>query len=178
MIEEELAIPGVKVFKPAVFQDERGHFLESFRGTWLPGVEFVQDNESRSVKSTLRGLHYQLENPQGKLVRVIEGAVFDVAVDMRESSATVGQWVGRTLSAENKEIFWVPPGFAHGFLVLSDTALFVYKCSNNYYTPGDEHAVRWDDPDLGISWPETALPPLLSAKDADAPLLKDARKYL
>ncbi len=176
MKELELDIAGVKVFTPRVFDDDRGYFFESFRATWLPGVEFVQDNHSRSTKGTLRGLHYQHENPQGKLVRVVRGKVFDVAVDIRQSSATFGQWVGRILSEQNKELLWVPPGFAHGFLVLSDEADFVYKCTD-YYTPGDEYAIHWEDPGLAIGWPLEAVTPSLSEKDAAAPLLKDAKLF-
>lgn len=173
----ETEIPEVLVFQPRVFDDDRGFLFESFRSSWLPGFDFVQDNHSRSSKGTLRGLHYQFENTQGKLVRVTRGEVFDVAVDIRQSSPTYGQWVGRTLSDVNKEIFWVPPGFAHGFLVLSDVADFVYRCTD-YYAPGDEYAIRWDDPELAINWPEAALPPTLSEKDQKAPLLADAKLFL
>ena len=173
MNEIELDIPGVKVFTPRVFKDDRGFLFESFRSTWLPGQTFVQDNHSRSTRGTLRGLHYQHANPQGKLVRCVRGAVFDVAVDLRRSSPHFGQWIGRELTEDNREMFWVPPGFAHGFLVLSDVADFVYKCTD-YYAPGDEYGIRWDDPDLGITWPDAALPPNLSEKDRNAPLLKDA----
>jgi dTDP-4-dehydrorhamnose 3,5-epimerase len=176
MNEIELEIPGVKVFTPRVFDDDRGYFFETFRASWLPEVDFVQDNHSRSIKGTLRGLHYQFEHPQGKLVRVVRGEVFDVAVDLRQSSTTFGKWVGRTLSEDNKEIFWIPPGFAHGFLVLSDEADFVYQCTD-YYTPGDEFAIRWDDPALNIDWPAHALPPKLSEKDALAPTLENARLF-
>ncbi len=176
MKEQELEISGVKVFSPRVFDDDRGFLFESFRANWLPDHNFVQDNHSKSTKGTLRGLHYQLENPQGKLVRVVNGSVFDVAVDIRQSSSTFGQWIGRTLSAENKELFWVPPGFAHGFLVLSDEADFVYKCTD-YYAPGDEYAIRWDDPDLAIDWPAGDQLPQLSEKDAAAPLFKDASYF-
>jgi dTDP-4-dehydrorhamnose 3,5-epimerase len=176
MNEIELEIPGVKVFAPRVFDDDRGYLFDSFRANWLPEFDFVQDNHSRSSKGTLRGLHYQFEHPQGKLVRVIKGSVYDVAVDIRRSSATCGRWIGRELSAENKEIFWVPPGFAHGFLVLSDGTEFVYKCTD-YYTPGDEYAIRWDDPELGITWPAEALPPSLSDKDVIAPLFADAQLF-
>ncbi|MBO6564935.1 MAG: dTDP-4-dehydrorhamnose 3,5-epimerase [Pseudomonadales bacterium] len=172
----ETEIPEVLVFQPRVFDDDRGFLFESFRSSWLPGFDFVQDNHSRSSKGTLRGLHYQFENTQGKLVRVTRGEVFDVAVDIRQSSPTYGQWVGRTLSDVNKEIFWVPPGFAHGFLVLSDVADFVYRCTD-YYAPGDEYAIRWDDPELAINWPEAALPPTLSEKDQNAPLLADAKLF-
>ena len=176
MIETELTIPGVKVFTPRVFEDDRGYFFESFRSHWLPEVEFVQDNQSLSVKKTLRGLHYQFENPQGKLVRVVDGVVFDVAVDIRQSSQHFGQAVSRVLSAENKEMMWVPPGFAHGFLVLSDTAEFVYKCTD-YYAHGDEYGIRWNDPEIAIDWPTEGLPPLLSDKDEAAPCLKDAKLF-
>ena len=172
----ETEIPEVLVFQPRVFEDDRGFLFESFRASWLPGYDFVQDNHSRSSKGTLRGLHYQFENTQGKLVRVTRGEVFDVAVDIRQSSPTFGKWVGRILCDENKEIFWVPPGFAHGFLVLSETADFVYRCTD-YYAPGDEYAIRWDDPELAIDWPAEALPPKLSDKDAKAPLLTDAKLF-
>lgn len=176
MIVTETAIPDVKVFSPTVHGDERGFFMESFRASWLPDFEFVQDNHSRSVKGTLRGLHYQLNQPQGKLVRVIEGSVFDVAVDIRRSSPYFGQYVSRELTAANKEIFWVPPGFAHGFLVTSETAEFTYKCTA-YYAPDDDRGIRWDDPELAIAWPEETQPPLLSTKDEQLPLLSDAEVY-
>ena len=176
MKETTLEIDGIKVFTPRVFIDDRGYLFESFRSSWLPGVEFVQDNHSYSTKGALRGLHYQHEHPQGKLVRVVTGEVFDVAVDMRQSSPTFGQWVARILSEQNKELFWIPPGFAHGFLVLSEEADFVYKCTD-YYTPGDEYAVLWDDPGVAIEWPLDSVTPNLSEKDADAPLLKDAKLF-
>ena len=176
MIAVDLEIPDVKVFTPDVYEDDRGYFFESFRASWLPGVEFVQDNQSLSSKNTLRGLHYQLENPQGKLVRVVKGAVFDIAVDLRRSSDHFGRWIGRILTQRNREIFWVPPGFAHGFLVLTDRAEFVYKCTN-YYTPGDEYTIAWDDPTLGIDWPTEALPPVLSDKDRNAPTFEDCPTY-
>jgi dTDP-4-dehydrorhamnose 3,5-epimerase len=172
--ELNLEIEGVKVFTPRVFEDDRGHLFESFRSTWLPGFSFVQDNQSHSKKGTLRGLHYQHEHAQGKLVRVVKGEVYDVAVDIRQSSKTFGQWVARTLSEQNKELFWIPPGFAHGFLVLSDEADFFYKCTD-YYTPGDEYAIRWDDPDLAIEWPLDSITPKLSEKDAQAPPLSEAK---
>ena len=172
----ETEIPEVLVFQPRVFEDDRGFLFESFRASWLPGYDFVQDNHSRSSKGTLRGLHYQFENTQGKLVRVTRGEVFDIAVDLRQSSPTFGKWVGRILSDENKEIFWVPPGFAHGFLVLSDVADFVYRCTD-YYASGDEYAIRWDDPELAIDWPAEALPPTLSEKDQIAPFLADAKLF-
>ena len=171
MNELDLEIDGIKVFTPRVFDDERGYLFESFRSSWLPGFTFVQDNHSRSTKGALRGLHYQHEHPQGKLVRVVSGAVYDVAVDIRASSPTFGQYVGRTLSEQNKELLWIPPGFAHGFLVLSDEADFVYKCTD-YYTPGDEYAIRWDDPVLAIEWPLDSIIPNLSEKDANASFLK------
>ena len=165
-------IPGVQRFKPDVFADERGFFMETFRAAWLPEVTFVQDNHSKSVKNTLRGLHYQLQNPQGKLVRVIQGEVFDVAVDIRQGSATFGEWTACILNDENKEMFWVPPGFAHGFVVLTESAEFQYKCTD-YYTPGDEYGIRWDDPKIGIDWPFVG-DPLLSQKDTEAPSLNEA----
>jgi dTDP-4-dehydrorhamnose 3,5-epimerase len=176
MKEIALEIEGIKVFTPRVFNDDRGYLFESFRSSWLPGIEFVQDNHSRSTKGALRGLHYQHEHPQGKLVRVVRGEVYDVAVDIRASSPTFGQWIGRILSEQNKELFWIPPGFAHGFLVLSDEADFVYKCTD-YYTPGDEYAIRWDDPDLAIEWPLDSITLNLSGKDTRAPFLKDAKLF-
>jgi dTDP-4-dehydrorhamnose 3,5-epimerase len=176
MKEIALEIEGIKVFTPRVFNDDRGYLFESFRSSWLPGIEFVQDNHSRSTKGALRGLHYQHEHPQGKLVRVVRGEVYDVAVDIRASSPTFGQWIGRILSEQNKELFWIPPGFAHGFLVLSDEADFVYKCTD-YYTPGDEYAIRWDDPDLAIDWPLDSITLNLSEKDTRAPFLKDAKLF-
>jgi dTDP-4-dehydrorhamnose 3,5-epimerase len=176
MKEITLEIEGIKVFTPRVFDDDRGYLFESFRSSWLPGFDFVQDNQSHSTKGSLRGLHYQHEHPQGKLVRVVRGEVYDVAVDIRQSSPTFGQWVGRTLSEQNKELFWIPPGFAHGFLVLSDEADFVYKCTD-YYTPGDEYAIRWNDLDLAIEWPLDSITPKLSEKDAQAPLLTAAKLF-
>jgi dTDP-4-dehydrorhamnose 3,5-epimerase len=176
MKEISLEIEAIKVFTPRVFNDDRGYLFESFRSSWLPGIEFVQDNHSRSTKGALRGLHYQHEHPQGKLVRVVRGEVYDVAVDIRASSPTFGQWIGRILSEQNKELFWIPPGFAHGFLVLSDEADFVYKCTD-YYTPGDEYAIRWDDPDLAIEWPLDSITLNLSEKDTRAPFLKDAKLF-
>ena len=138
---------------------------------------FLQDNFSRSSKGTLRGLHYQIKQPQGKLVRVVSGEVFDVAVDLRKSSPTFGQWIAEILSAENKHQLWVPPGFGHGFLVLSDTAEFEYKCTD-YYAPEFERSIRWDDPDIGIEWPlATGEQPELSARDRAAPRLKNAETY-
>jgi dTDP-4-dehydrorhamnose 3,5-epimerase len=162
------AIPDVLMLEPKVFGDSRGFFFESFNEqdfaqvTGL-NVKFVQDNHSRSAKDVLRGLHYQLQQPQGKLVRVVRGAVFDVAVDIRRSSPTFGQWVGCELSEDNHRQFWVPPGFAHGFVVLSDSADFLYK-TTDYYAPAHERCIAWDDPDIGIEWP-LVMKPLLSAKD-------------
>ncbi|MCE2668509.1 MAG: dTDP-4-dehydrorhamnose 3,5-epimerase [Microcystis sp.] len=161
-------IPDVLIIEPQVYGDDRGFFLESFnqkdfREKTGVNTTFVQDNHSMSLKNVLRGLHYQIPNPQGKLVRVVNGSVFDVAVDARQSSPTFGQWVGCVLSAENKRIFWVPEGFAHGFLVLSDRAEFLYK-TTNYYYPQYEKTIAWNDADLGIDWP-LEVPPILSPKD-------------
>ena len=161
-------IPDVLIIEPQVYGDDRGFFLESFnqkdfREKAGVNTTFVQDNHSMSLKNVLRGLHYQIPNPQGKLVRVVSGSVFDVAVDARKSSPTFGQWVGCILSAENKRIFWVPEGFAHGFLVLSDRAEFLYK-TTNYYYPQYEKTIAWNDADLGIDWP-LQTPPILSPKD-------------
>lgn len=163
------------IIDPKVFGDERGFFLETFqadRYSELAGITlpFVQDNHSRSSKGVLRGLHYQKMKPQGKLVRVVRGEVYDVAVDIRIGSATFGEWEGVILSENNKKQFWVPPGFAHGFVVLSDTADFEYKCTD-YYDSSDEGSILWSDPDLNISWPIAS--PILSTKDANAPRLVD-----
>jgi len=173
-------IPEVLVFEPKVFGDDRGFFFESFNAKQFAEaigqqVEFVQDNHSRSAKNVLRGLHYQIEQAQGKLVRVSEGEVFDVAVDIRRSSPTYGQWVGELLSAENKRQMWIPPGFAHGFLVLSDYAEFLYK-TTDFYAPQFECSIRWDDAEVGIEWPSDASP-ILSAKDSTAVSLRDARTF-
>lgn len=162
-------IPEVLVIEPKVFSDERGFFYESFnqsnfvQATGLK-LTFVQDNHSKSARNVLRGLHYQIQQPQGKLVRVVEGEVFDVAVDIRKSSPTFGQWVGEILSAENKKQLWVPEGFAHGFLVLSETAEFLYK-TTDYYVPQHERCIAWNDPYLAINWPIESMPSL-SGKDA------------
>jgi dTDP-4-dehydrorhamnose 3,5-epimerase len=170
------AIPEVLILEPKVFGDDRGFFFESFNARAFEQAtglkrEFVQDNHSKSAKNVLRGLHYQIQNPQGKLVRVVQGEVFDVAVDLRKSSKTFGQWVGHILSAENKKQLWVPEGFAHGFLVLSQTAEFLYK-TTDYYSPEHERSLLWNDPVLGIDWPLDG-PPILAAKDAAAkPLAK------
>lgn len=173
---QRLAIKDVVLMTPKVFGDERGFFMETFRQNEFEkhcgNYQFVQDNHSKSKKGILRGLHYQLAQPQGKLVRVTQGRVFDVAVDMRAGSDTFGAWVGAELSAENKQMLWVPPGFAHGFYVMSDTAEFSYKCTD-YYAPGDEHSVRWDDPALAIDWPLDGEPSL-SEKDANAELFQQS----
>jgi dTDP-4-dehydrorhamnose 3,5-epimerase len=164
------AIPEVLIIEPKVFGDARGFFFESFNqkafnaATGLD-TQFVQDNHSRSSRGVLRGLHYQLQQPQGKLVRVVRGAVFDVAVDIRKSSPTLGRWVGVELSEENHQQLWVPPGFAHGFLVLSESADFLYK-TTDYYAPAHERCIAWNDPDIGIAWPSLDGPPLVSQKDA------------
>ena len=174
-------LPDVIRIEPTVHGDERGFFMETwqarrFHEAGIDG-EFVQDNVSHSSKGSLRGLHYQIEHSQGKLVRVVQGEVFDVAVDLRKSSPHYGQWVGEVLSAENKHQLWVPPGYGHGFLVLSDTAEFEYKCTE-YYAPELERAIRWDDPDLGIEWPLLdGKQPVLSSKDVGAPFFRDAETY-
>ncbi|MDV6328087.1 dTDP-4-dehydrorhamnose 3,5-epimerase [Idiomarina sp. Sol25] len=169
-------IPDIKLITPTVFGDERGFFMETFRLNEFQqhcgDFNFVQDNHSKSKKGILRGLHYQLKRPQGKLVRVTQGRVFDVVVDMRAKQPTFGQWVGTELSAENKHQLWIPPGFAHGFYVLSDTAEFCYKCTD-YYAPDDEHSVRWDDPTLAIDWPLDGEP-VLSDKDTNAKMFQQA----
>ena len=175
------ALPEVLLIEPRVFGDERGFFLESFnsaRFAEATGVtgNFVQDNHSRSARGVLRGLHYQIQQPQGKLVRVTAGAVFDVAVDLRRASPRFGQWVGVELSADNFKQLWVPPGFGHGFLVLSESADFMYK-TTDYYAPAHERCVRWDDPAVGIAWPDAGVAPVLSAKDRDGPLLRDAEVF-
>ena len=166
------AIPDVLVIQPHVFGDDRGFFFESFNARAFAqatgfATDFVQDNHSKSARNVLRGLHYQVEpRAQGKLVRVIHGEVFDVVVDLRKSSITFGKWVGETLSAENKKQLWIPPGFAHGFLTLSDRAELLYK-TTDYYSPDHERCIRWDDPEIGIAWPLTATP-TLSTKDLQA----------
>jgi len=163
------AIVDVLILEPKVFGDARGFFFESFNqrafnaATGLD-VNFVQDNHSRSAKGVLRGLHYQVLQPQGKLVRVVRGAVFDVAVDIRRSSPSFGQWVGVELSEDNHRQLWVPPGLAHGFLVLSEMADFLYK-TTEYYGPNNERCIAWNDPDIGISWPDAGMGPILSPKD-------------
>jgi dTDP-4-dehydrorhamnose 3,5-epimerase len=171
----------VLIFEPKVFGDERGFFMETFRQDMFSqhtGVpELVQDNHSKSAQGILRGLHYQTEHTQGKLVRATQGSVFDVAVDLRKSSSTFGQWIGVELSAENKRQLWVPAGFAHGFYVTSEQAEFVYKCSDYYY-PQSEISIKWDDPELGIDWPLVeGAAPNLSAKDAQGMAFADAPKF-
>ncbi|EHK89640.1 dTDP-4-dehydrorhamnose 3,5-epimerase [Aggregatibacter actinomycetemcomitans] len=172
-------IPDVKLLEPQVFGDERGFFMETFRDEWfrenVADRTFVQENHSKSIKGVLRGLHYQTENTQGKLVRVISGAVFDVAVDMRENSLTFGQWVGEVLSAENKHQLWVPEGFAHGFYVLTDEAEFTYKCTD-YYNPRAEHSLIWNDQTVGVEWPLEGEPSL-SAKDLAGKILAETVKF-
>jgi len=175
-----LAIPDVLLLEPKVFGDARGFFYESYNQKAFEAaigveVEFVQDNHSRSVKGVLRGLHYQIQQAQGKLVRVVRGSVFDVAVDIRKRSPTFGQWVGAILTEENKHQLWVPAGFAHGFLVLSDTAEFLYK-TTNYYAPEHERCLAWNDPELNIDWPLDAQP-TLSVKDGQGQSLADAHVY-
>ncbi|MGA9583481.1 MAG: dTDP-4-dehydrorhamnose 3,5-epimerase [Allosphingosinicella sp.] len=170
----------VKLIEPRVFGDERGFFLESWNARGFAeagiGADFVQDNHSRSSAGVLRGLHYQLVRPQGKLVRVTSGRAFDVAVDIRRSSPGFGRWVGVELSAANKRMLWVPPGFAHGFLALEDGTDFLYKCTD-YYAPEHDRSILWSDPGIGIEWPSAGSAPSLSAKDEAAPLLAEAEVY-
>ncbi|WP_434715335.1 dTDP-4-dehydrorhamnose 3,5-epimerase [Paraburkholderia sp. A3RO-2L] len=171
------ALPEVKIIEPKVFGDARGYFYESFNGREFEelveaGVEFVQDNHSRSAKGVLRGLHYQVQHAQGKLVRVVEGEVFDVAVDIRRSSPNFGKWVGVHLSPENHRQLWVPPGFAHGFVVISESAQFLYK-TTDYWFPEHERSILWNDPEIGIEWP-IDFEPLLAAKDAAGKRLAEA----
>jgi dTDP-4-dehydrorhamnose 3,5-epimerase len=175
------AIRDVLIFEPQVFGDDRGFLLvswnaENFRDATGGDVTFVQDNHSRSRRGVLRGLHYQIRQPQGKLVRVVTGRVFDVAVDVRRSSPTFGRWVGVELSADNRRQLWVPPGFAHGFLVLSDTADFLYK-TTDYYAPEHERTVAWNDPAIGIDWPVDGGEPVLSAKDRVGTALTEAEVF-
>jgi dTDP-4-dehydrorhamnose 3,5-epimerase len=175
------AIPDVIVIEPKVFGDARGFFYESFNGEAFDSAvgrhaAFVQDNHSRSTEGVLRGLHYQIQQPQGKLVRVVRGAVFDVAVDIRKSSKTFGRWVGVELTEDNHKQLWVPPGFAHGFLVLSETADFLYK-TTDYYAPAHERCILWDDPTIGIEWPKIGVTPKLSGKDAAGSALSAAEVF-
>ncbi len=175
------SIPDVLIIEPKVFGDERGFFFESFNQknfTEKTGItlNFVQDNHSRSVQGVLRGLHYQIQQTQGKLLRVVAGEIFDVAVDMRKSSPHFGEWVGCILSGENKRQFWVPPGFAHGFLVTSDIAEVLYK-TTDYYAPNYERSLLWNDPDVGIDWPLDGITPILSVKDQEGQPLKTAEFF-
>jgi dTDP-4-dehydrorhamnose 3,5-epimerase len=175
------AIPDALILEPKVFGDDRGFFYESYNQQAIQAatgldVTFVQDNHSKSARNVLRGLHYQVEQPQGKLVRVVQGEVFDVAVDIRKGSKTFGLWVGQILSAENKKQLWVPPGLAHGFVVLSETAEFLYK-TTDYYAPAHERCIAWNDPDLAIDW-QMQGEPLLSAKDAAGVAFRDATSRL
>lgn len=163
-------LPEVFIVKPSVYHDKRGYFFESynqadFTASFGPSYTFVQDNHSRSLKGVLRGLHYQLTRPQGKLVRVVEGEIYDVVVDIRIGSPTFGQWTGSILNEKNKHFLWVPPGYAHGLLVMSEKAHVIYK-TTDYYCPVDERCIRWDDPKLSINWPLNGEAPLLSEKDA------------
>ena len=175
-------IPDVLVIEPKVFGDARGFFFESFNQNAFDEaigrhVDFVQDNHSRSAKGVVRGLHYQIQQPQGKLVRVVQGAVFDVAVDIRRSSPTFGKWVGVQLDAQMHRQLWIPAGFAHGFVVISETAEFVYK-TTDYYAPLHERAIRWDDHQIGVNWPLVDGFPILSDKDRTAASLKDAELFV
>ena len=176
-----LSIPDVVLIKPDVHRDERGFFFESWQKNKFAkaGIdqEFVQDNHSRSSKNVLRGLHYQIRQPQGKLIRAIVGEVFDVAVDLRRSSPSFGKWVSANLSSENFNMLWIPPGFAHGFLVLSDVAEFVYKATD-FYAPQYERCILWNDRDLGIDWPISGHEPILSEKDSKGKLFREAEVYL
>ena len=174
------AIPDVLLIAPKMFGDERGFFFESFNHAKFEAaigrqVKFVQDNHSKSAKNVLRGLHYQIQQVQGKLVRVVQGEVFDVAVDIRKDSPTFGRWVGEVLSADNNKQLWVPEGFAHGFLVLSDTAEFLYK-TTNYYAPEFERTIMWNEPDIDVMWP-IGMKPRLSVKDQEGTLLSDAECF-
>ena len=173
-------LPEVMIIEPTVFGDDRGFFMESWNAAKFSeaglDLHFVQDNHSRSAKGVLRGLHYQNPDPQGKLVRVTSGRVFDVAVDLRQSSKSFKKWVGVELSADNKRMLWVPPGFAHGFLTLEEGTEFLYKCTA-LYDPSCDRNIRWDDPDIGIIWPLDDQPPKVSAKDLAAPLLRDANVF-
>lgn len=175
------AIPDVKIIEPAVFGDARGFFMETWNSTKFAelglDVSFAQDNHSRSREGILRGLHYQIQHVQGKLVRVTSGKVFDVAVDLRRSASTFGQWIGVELSDENHRMLWVPPGFAHGFYVMSESADFLYKCTD-VYAPQHERCIRWDDPTLNIHWPlREGQAPLVSAKDVEGKAWQDAEVF-
>lgn len=175
-----LSVPDVLLLEPEIFEDERGFFFESFNEKHFANLtsikpQFIQDNHSKSMRNVLHGLHYQIQHTQAKLVRVIVGEVFDVAVDIRRSSPTFGQWIGAVLSAENKRQMWIPEGFAHGFVVTSDSAEFLYK-TTDYWAPEYERCIAWNDPALGIKWP-LDVPPVLSAKDQQGVLLADAEVF-
>jgi dTDP-4-dehydrorhamnose 3,5-epimerase len=176
----DTALAGVKLIEPKMFEDQRGFFLESWNArTWAAmglDMAFVQENHSRSGKGVLRGLHYQIQNAQGKLIRVVAGRVFDVAVDIRKSSPNFGRWVGVELSAENRRQLWIPPGFAHGFLCLEDGSEFLYKCTD-FYAPAHERSILWNDPAIGIAWPLQGMTPVLSAKDQVGKRLADAEVF-
>jgi dTDP-4-dehydrorhamnose 3,5-epimerase len=177
----DTALAGVKLIEPRVFGDDRGFFMESWNARTFAeaglDLNFVQDNHSRSARGVLRGLHYQIGPAQGKLVRVVSGAVFDVAVDLRRSSATFGQWVGYELSAANHRMLWVPPGFAHGFLTLADGTDFLYKCTE-LYTPSAEHCLAWDDPTVGVDWPLDGITPMVSDKDRVGKALAETATFV
>ena len=175
MFVEQTALPGVLILTPRIFGDDRGFFFESFNMRVFSentgeNYQFVQDNHSKSSRGVLRGLHYQLGKPQGKLVRVVEGTIFDVAVDIRRNSPNFGRWIGVELTAENKKQLWVPPDFAHGFVVTSDSAEVLYKATD-FYSPEHERSIIWDDETIAIDWPDFGSPPTLSSKDAEAPSL-------
>jgi dTDP-4-dehydrorhamnose 3,5-epimerase len=177
----DTAIPDVKIIETQVFGDDRGFFMETFRASIMDeltgGKPFVQDNHSKSAQGILRGLHYQMQQTQGKLVRVVQGAVFDVAVDMRKNSPTFGKWVGEILSAENKKQLWVPEGFAHGFYVMTESAEFVYKCTD-YYAPEYDRSLKWNDPSVGIEWPLVdGKQPLVSEKDENGKSFTEADTF-
>ena len=177
----ETSLPGVIQVTPKVHGDDRGYLMETWHSRRFAengiNAEFVQDNFSQSARGTLRGIHYQIDQAQGKLIRVVKGEIYDVAADLRRSSAHFGQWVGVVLSADNKHQLWIPPGFGHGFLVLSETAEVEYKCTD-YYAPESERAIRWNDPEIGIDWPlADGVRPVLSPKDAAAPYFKDAHTF-
>jgi dTDP-4-dehydrorhamnose 3,5-epimerase len=180
MIFQPMAIPDVVLIEPKVFGDDRGFFMEIWHAARFAegglDLAFVQDNHSRSQRGVLRGIHYQLTRPQGKLVRVVAGRAFDVAVDLRRSSRTLGQWVGVELSAENKRMLWIPPGFGHAFLALEDGTDFLYKCTD-YYAPADERCISWRDPDIAIDWPYAGVDPIVSAKDEAGVPMAQAELY-
>jgi dTDP-4-dehydrorhamnose 3,5-epimerase len=180
MQTHETKLAEVQLLEPRVFADSRGFFLESYNQRTFEGLgiqeRFVQDNHSRSERGVLRGIHYQLIQPQGKLVRAVRGEIFDVAVDLRRGSPTFGQWTGHLLSEVNKQMLWIPEGFGHGFLVLSDIAEVLYKATD-FYAPQGERSILWNDPQIGIEWPDAGLAPMLSAKDAAGKLLNQAEVF-